>query len=153
MKTLGGSLGGLVAISACCNAVTAETAIVIGMAAGFVHHVGGNFLQWLGHDDPVGAIPVHGFCGILGTLCVALVADPQGAPGFLPTGGPIHSWLAGFGIESVRLAQLAAQTIGIGVCAAFTGGASWLFFRALTARRSPVEMRVADENEATGALA
>ncbi len=153
MKTLGGALGGLVAISACCNAVTVEAAIGIGMAASFVHHLGVNFLQWLGHDDPVNAIPVHGFCGILGTLCVALVADPQLSPGFLPPGGPIHSWLAGFGIESLTLARFVVQAIGIGVCFAFAGGLSWLFFRALAARRSPLEMRVADENEASGALA
>jgi Amt family ammonium transporter len=31
-------------------------------------------LEWLRIDDPIGAVPVHGFCGIWGTLSLGLFA-------------------------------------------------------------------------------
>lgn len=72
VKLMGGVLGGLVAITACCNIVSSETSMVIGIMAGFVHNLSFDLLLKLKLDDPVGAIPVHGFCGALGTLCVCL---------------------------------------------------------------------------------
>lgn len=73
--TLNACLGGLVAVTAGCDAVNALGACVIGILAGLVVP----FLTWLLDyklkiDDPVGAIPVHFGCGILGTICVGLFA-------------------------------------------------------------------------------
>lgn len=73
--TLNAALGGLVAITAGCDAVNALGAVVIGILAGLVVP----FLTWLLDyklkvDDPVGAVPVHFGCGILGTICVGLFA-------------------------------------------------------------------------------
>ena len=36
-----------------------------------------NLLEWLRIDDPIGAVPVHGFCGIWGTLSLGLFACGQ----------------------------------------------------------------------------
>ena len=39
-------------------------------------------MEWLRIDDPIGAVPVHGFCGIWGTLSLGLFACGQyGATG------------------------------------------------------------------------
>ena len=44
-----------------------------------------DLLEYLRIDDPIGAVPVHGFCGIWGTLSLGLFATGQyGASG--PTG-------------------------------------------------------------------
>lgn len=70
-KTIGGVLGGLVAITASCDLARPSQAILIGLAAGIVHNLAFNLLLRCKIDDPVGAIPVHAFCGVLGTLLVA----------------------------------------------------------------------------------
>jgi Amt family ammonium transporter len=150
LKTLGGALGGLVAITACCNAVTADGAILVGIAAGAVHHLGSNLLLWLEHDDPVGAVPVHGFCGVLGTLCVALVGSPEVAPGFFALDSGLHAAFANAGIQSFLLPQLLLQLFGIGVAMVFCGALSWVFFRVIASKRSPLPLRLAEDEEATG---
>lgn len=73
--TLNASLGGLVAVTAGCDAVDAVGSMIIGVLAGLVVP----FLTWvldykLHVDDPVGAVPVHLGCGFLGTVCVGLFA-------------------------------------------------------------------------------
>lgn len=72
---LNGILGGLVAITACCANVTPGSAIIIGAFAGVIGTFGALLLLKLKLDDVVGAIPVHLFNGIWGTLCVALFND------------------------------------------------------------------------------
>ncbi len=72
LTTLNGTLGGLVAITACCNVVTPFSAFLIGFAAGIITALGTMLLEKVKVDDVVGAVPVHLFCGIWGTLCVAL---------------------------------------------------------------------------------
>lgn len=77
--TLNGSLAGLVAITAGCDAVTPLGAVLIGTIAGFVVVFGIEFIdKVLKIDDPVGAIGVHGLCGATGTLLVGLFATDGG---------------------------------------------------------------------------
>jgi Amt family ammonium transporter len=70
-KTIGGVLGGLVAITASCDVASPFLSVLIGLSAGVVHNLVFNLLLDYGIDDPVGAFPVHTGCGIWGTLCVA----------------------------------------------------------------------------------
>ncbi|MBK1790505.1 ammonium transporter [Persicirhabdus sediminis] len=72
LSTMNGILGGLVAITACCNVVTPASAVIIGAIAGVVSTLGSELLLKFKIDDVVGAIPVHLFNGIWGTLSVAL---------------------------------------------------------------------------------
>ena len=77
--TLNGSLAGLVAITAGCACVDAVGSAVIGVVAGLVVV----FIVWfvenkLKIDDPVGAIAVHGGCGITGTILVGFFATGKG---------------------------------------------------------------------------
>lgn len=69
---INGSLGGLVSITASCDAINALEACVIGTVAGFLVIVGEAFLEEMKWDDTVGAFPVHGVCGIWGGIAVAL---------------------------------------------------------------------------------
>ncbi len=95
-----GALGGLVAITAPCAFVAPWAAIVIGACAGafivasvpFFDHVK---IFKFRVDDPVGAISVHGTCGVLGTLAIGFFATDTG----LFYGGGIS--------------QLAVQALGV----------------------------------------
>src|SRR6266702_2583834 len=71
-----GALAGLVAITAPCAFVTAPSAVLIGGVAGVLVCVAVFFIDGkLRIDDPVGAISVHGVCGLWGILSVGLLAD------------------------------------------------------------------------------
>jgi len=70
--TMNSVLGGLVGITACCDVVSPVSAIVIGGVAGIISASGPKLLEKCRLDDVVGAVPVHLFCGIWGTLCVAI---------------------------------------------------------------------------------
>lgn len=73
-KLIGGTLGGLVAITPCCDVVSAWDALIIGTLAGIVHNLAFDAMIHFRLDDPVGAVPVHGACGAFGTLAVGLFA-------------------------------------------------------------------------------
>lgn len=77
--TLNGSLAGLVAITAGCQAVDALGSIFIGLVAGILVVVVVEFLDLKCHvDDPVGAVGVHCANGIWGTFAVGLFATDGG---------------------------------------------------------------------------
>jgi len=77
--TLNGALGGLVAITAGCDAVSPTGAVLIGAIAGALIIYGIEFLDKVVKiDDPVGAVTVHGICGSAGTLLVGLFAVDGG---------------------------------------------------------------------------
>jgi len=69
---MNGALAGLVAITAPCAFVDPWAAIVIGISAGYIVVRAVELLDKFQVDDPVGAFPVHGVCGIWGTLCVGI---------------------------------------------------------------------------------
>jgi Amt family ammonium transporter len=71
-----GVLGGLVAVTASCHAVSNTDAVCIGLAAGAVCLGCEMALVRLRIDDAVGAVPVHLGCGIWGILAVAFFGDP-----------------------------------------------------------------------------
>ena len=80
--SLNGFLGGLVAITAPCYWVSPGGAVLIGAIAGCLVPLGVDLLERLRIDDPIGAVAVHGFVGIWGTLAVGLFATGQfGVPG------------------------------------------------------------------------
>src|SRR5882672_2457192 len=69
-----GTLAGLVAITAPCAFVTAPSAVLIGGVAGVLVCAAVVYIERsLKIDDPVGAISVHGVCGLWGVLAVGLV--------------------------------------------------------------------------------
>lgn len=82
--TVNGFLAGLVAITCPCYWVSPLGSIILGGVAGVIVIAGTELLEWLRIDDPIGAVPVHGFCGIWGTLALGLFASGEfGATGSL----------------------------------------------------------------------
>ena len=69
---LNGALGGLVVITAEPLAPSPLLAVILGAIGGIIVFYGTKLLLKLKIDDVVGAIPVHGFAGIFGTLAVPL---------------------------------------------------------------------------------
>jgi len=91
----------LVAITAPCYWVSPLGAIIIGAIAGGIVFGGIYLLEYLRIDDPVGAVSVHGFSGIFGTLAIGLFASgeygftgPLGADNTAPVTGVFYggSW-------------------------------------------------------------
>jgi ammonium transporter, Amt family len=75
--SINGFLAGLVAITAPCYWVSPFGSVCIGAIAGVVVILGVDLLERLRIDDPIGAWPVHGLCGIWGTLSLGLFATGQ----------------------------------------------------------------------------
>ena len=72
---LNGLLAGLVGITANADVITVTGALIIGFIAGIIVVFSIIQLDKLKIDDPVGAISVHGVCGIWGTVATAIFAD------------------------------------------------------------------------------
>ncbi len=153
-KLLGGILGGLVAITACCNSVSSGEAMFIGAIAGLIHNYSHDFLiHNLKLDDPVGAIAVHGFCGVWGTLCVAFFGQLDTS--FFSQNNDIlfsEHRLLGFLEESnIRIKQTIIQLIGIITAFSFTFPLSYLFFNLI--RKIPgIGLRVIPSDEKKGSI-
>ena len=108
--TVNGFLAGLVAITCPCYWVSPTGSILIGAIAGVLVGFGLELLEWLRIDDPIGAVPVHGFCGIWGTLSLGLFAcGSYGVTGAIAAdnSAPLTGLLYGGGAS-----VLAAQAIG-----------------------------------------
>ena len=128
--TLNGTLAGLVAITAGCDAVDPVGAFFIGLIAGFVIVFGIEFIdKKLKIDDPVGAIGVHGVCGGLGTLLVGV---------FALDGGLLYG--GGF-------SMLGVQALGVGSVAAYVLIAMTIVFFII---KKTVGLRVSAEEEIVG---
>lgn len=77
---INGALGGLVAVTAGCAVLEPNGAFMVGIGAGIVVYFAEVLLLKLKIDDPVGAIPVHGFNGLYGTLALAVFAPAEALP-------------------------------------------------------------------------
>ena len=72
---LNGILAGLVGITANADVVSVADSLVIGFIAGVIVVFSIITLDKAKIDDPVGAISVHGVCGIWGTIAVAIFGE------------------------------------------------------------------------------
>ncbi|TGN08353.1 ammonium transporter [Leptospira ilyithenensis] len=127
--TLNGGLAGLVAITAPCDGVTIGSAVIIGAVAGILVVFSVLFFDKIKVDDPVGAVSVHGICGVWGTLSCGLFNLNTG----LFYGG---GWN-----------QLIVQAIGVGIVFAWAFGTSLLIFLIF---KYTLGLRVSEEEELVG---
>ncbi len=120
-ETLNGCVGGLVAVTASCHAITPGEAVIVGAIGGIISYGITLALGRLKIDDVVGASAAHAFPGVWGTLCVAIFGDPD----ILGTG--LSFWN-----------QLGVQALGCGVFIAWAGGVGygllWMVNRTLPLR-------------------
>lgn len=117
---LNGILGGLVAITAGCDAVEPYAAIAIGTLAAPCYYYSAAALLRLRIDDPIGASPVHCFCGVWGVLSVGLF----GTETYMGSA----SWGVLYGGSGL---QLGLQAAGLAAIAAWTGILSFSLFKVL----------------------
>lgn len=106
--TLNGSLAGLVAITAPCSAVDPWAAFIIGLIAGILVVVAVEFIDKIHVDDPVGAVAVHGVCGLFGTLCVGLFGREGG---LFITGDPSRFFVQLVGVVAVGVFVAVVMTV------------------------------------------
>lgn len=122
--TINGFLAGLVAITCPCYWVSPTGSIVLGGIAGVIVVLGVELLEWVRIDDPIGAVPVHGMCGIWGTLSLGLFAcGKYGSTG--PTGPDNSAPLAGLFYHGGFM-LLKAQIIGSVIVTLATFGIAML---------------------------
>src|SRR5215813_314701 len=111
--TVNGFLAGLVAITCPCYWVSPAGSIALGAVAGFIVVAGVELLEWLRIDDPIGAVPVHGMCGIWGTISLGLFASGQygvTGPFAADNSAPLKGLLYGGG-TTVLMAQVIGSAI------------------------------------------
>lgn len=127
---MNGALAGLVGITAGCDLVSPFGAIAIGVLSALVMMAGNYLLESkFKVDDAVGAIPVHGFCGVLGTILTGVFATTGG----LLYGGGFHF--------------LGVQVLGAVVIAIWGFVASYIAFVIL---KRTIGLRVTEEEEMKG---
>jgi ammonium transporter, Amt family len=137
-----GLLGGLVAITAACAFVSPAAALLIGVVAGLLVVASVATLERRFRiDDPVGAVAVHGICGLWGALSLGLLADGTYGDGWNGVSGPVRGLVFG------DPGQLVAQFIGVATNIIFIFSASYGFFRLLD---RAIGNRVAPEVEFAG---
>ncbi len=127
---LNGILTGLVAVTAGCNVLLPQGAILAGVIGGVLFVIVNWWLdEKLKIDDAVGAVAVHGFGGIWGTLAPALLAPQE----LLATGS--------------RLQQIMVQSLGIVTAFVWAFSLGLLLFWLL---KKTVGVRVSEEQERQG---
>jgi Amt family ammonium transporter len=127
-----GMLAGLVAITAPCAFVNAWSAVVIGLIAGVIVCLSVFFWERVHIDDPVGAVSVHGVCGIWGLLSVGIFADGTFGAGWQGVGASDYLGKAGQGVTGLLYGdhtQIFAQLIAACVCMAWSFGSMFVFLK------------------------
>jgi Amt family ammonium transporter len=100
--SLNGALAGLVGITAPTAVVTPTGALIIGLVAGLLVVLSVEFIDKKLHiDDPVGAISVHGVCGVWGTIAVGLFGATDSVKGLFYGGGFSQLIIQAIGVLSV----------------------------------------------------
>jgi Amt family ammonium transporter len=130
IQFMNGALGGLVAVTANCFAVSTPVAALIGLVGGMVVIFAEAQMKRFRLDDAVSAIPVHLAAGIWGTLAVGLYGD-----------------LETLGTGLSRGEQIWVQIQGIAIYAIWSFGLSYALFRVVN-RISP--LRVSKSHEIAG---
>jgi ammonium transporter, Amt family len=129
--TLNGALAGLVGITAGTANVSNLAAVIIGLVAGLIVVFSIVFFEKIKIDDPVGAISVHGVCGVWGLLAVGLF-DSVGGGGLFYGGG---------------VSLLGTQALGAIAIVAWVFITSSIVFRLINATMG---LRVSAEEEIAG---
>ena len=137
--SLNGALAGLVAITAGCNTLTPIGALIVGAFAGALVVVSVVFIEKkLKVDDPVGAISVHGVCGVWGTLACGFF----NAESVLGTAEKSSGLFYGGGTS-----QLMSQFIGVVSAFIWAFGCGLILFGLI---RVLVGLRAKEEDEYLG---
>ena len=133
-----GVLGGLVGITAGCGAFNTFGSLVTGAVAGALVVYSVLYIEKKGVDDPVGAVSVHGTCGIWGVLAIGLFSRYDDA--FL--GRDDAGLFYGGGLD-----QLSVQAVMVVIIIAWTAITAGIAFKII---KKTTGLRVSPEEEAAG---
>jgi Amt family ammonium transporter len=126
---INGVLAGLVAITAGCNVVSPNSALIIGLVAGTLVDMAVVIIDNFKIDDPVGAIAVHGINGFFGTIAVGLFSEKNGL------------FITG------ETGQLIIQFIGVAVISVFSFVLIFTIFKVL---KATMGIRLSHKAESAG---
>jgi Amt family ammonium transporter len=126
---INGVLAGLVAITAGCNVVSPNSALIIGLVAGTLVDMAVVIVDNMKIDDPVGAIAVHGINGFFGTIAVGLFSEKNGL------------FITG------ETSQLIVQFIGVAVISIFSFVLTYTIFKIL---KATMGIRLSHKAESAG---
>ncbi|WP_246836740.1 ammonium transporter [Leptospira kmetyi] len=122
-ECMNGVLGGLVAVTAGCHEIQPSSALLLGAIAGASVVIAAWVLEKVFRlDDVVGAFPVHGVCGIIGTLLLPVLSKNSNI-------------------------QIYSQLIGVVTCAVWSFGLGLILFWIL---KVSIGIRVNEEYEEKG---
>ncbi len=131
--TLNGALAGLVGITAGANVISFNGALIVGAISGVLMMFAVEFIdQKLKIDDPVGAISVHGVCGVFGTIAIGLFGATEEVTGLFYGGD---------------LSLLGSQVIGVLVTGVTAMTLAFITFKII---KSTVGIRVEEHEEEDG---
>jgi len=108
---LNGALAGLVGITANADLMSNSMSIVVGGVAGILVVLGIILLDKLKIDDPVGAWPVHGLCGMWGCLAIGILPNSGSSGLWVQTVGTVV--ICGWAFVTMFLVFLALKAMGI----------------------------------------
>ena len=143
-----GLLAGLVSITAGTGTITPVGALITGFIGGLLVVASVIFIDRKGIDDPVGAVSVHGVCGVWGTLAVGLFAVNGDA--FVDAAFPLEDgteYSASGLFYGGGLNQLIVQILGIVIVAAWVLVTSGILFSVL---KATMGLRVSEQEEIEG---
>jgi len=126
---INGVLAGLVAITAGCNVVSPNSALLIGLVAGTIVDIAVELVDKMKVDDPVGAVAVHGVNGFFGTIAVGLFSTKNG---LFTTG---------------QSEQFITQLTGVTVISIFSFVLTFVIFKAL---QKTMGIRLSHKEESAG---
>lgn len=131
-----GAIAGLATVTPGAGFITPNSAIIIGIIAGFSCYLAVNLKNKIGFDDSLDVVGIHGLGGIIGTICLGLfatkTANPNGADGLF----------AG------NAAFLATQLFGVAVVGAYAFVVSLILLKIIDIITGG--LRVSHENEVLG---
>ena len=139
-----GAVAGLATITPAAGYVTPNSAVIIGLVAGFCCYWAVVFKSKMRFDDSLDVVGIHGLGGLIGTLMAGLLATK----GINPDGGD--------GLFYGNAAQLGIQALGIAVVGGYAFVVSYVLLKAVNAfmglRLTPdqegVGLDVSEHNEA-----
>lgn len=132
-RMINGILGGLVAITAGCDVVGSQSALLIGAIGAIVATLGAEFLERkLKLDDVVGAVSVHGFAGAWGTLSIAIFGNIDAM------------------VDGSRWSQFLVQLEGVVLCFVWAFSIAFVVIKILDKTNWFGGLRVSQEHEEEG---
>ena len=132
LMTINGTLCGMIATCAFCNAADPWATFIVGIFAAFMYILVHYTMIWFRVDDPLDAVAVHSGGGMVGVMAAPFVISQGGV------------WDADSGVTAMH--QIWSQLVGLLVITAWSAGVSSLIFFFLNLNNSlrlPREVEIA----------